>query len=61
MKMHTGRRPSGQSMVEYLLVCAALMLALGVSMIGPDSGLLDLITGFQSAYQNYSYSISLPE
>jgi hypothetical protein len=47
-------------MVEYLVVCAALVLALGVGM-GPDSGLLELITAFQSAYQNYSYALSLPE
>jgi len=60
MKNRLQRRPSGQSMVEYLVVCAALMLALGIGM-GPDSSLLKLIAAFQSAYQNYSYSISLPE
>ncbi len=60
MKNRTTRRSSGQSMVEYLLVCAALMLALGIGM-GPNSGLLELITAFQNAYQNYSYSISLSE
>ncbi len=60
MKSRMLRRSSGQAMVEYLLVCAALMLALGISM-GPDSSLLTLIEAFQSAYQNYSYSLSLPE
>jgi hypothetical protein len=60
MKNRLQRRPSGQSMVEYLLVCAALMLALGFSM-GPDSSLLKLLGAFQNAYQNYSYSISLSQ
>jgi hypothetical protein len=60
MKNRMLRRPSGQSMVEYLVVCAALMLALGLGM-GPDGGLLQLVTAFQNAYQNYSYSLSLPE
>lgn len=60
MKTLLYRRPSGQSMVEYLVVCGALMLALGVGM-GPNSALLELVTAFQTAYQNYSYSLSLPE
>ncbi|EGF30930.1 hypothetical protein IMCC9480_612 [Oxalobacteraceae bacterium IMCC9480] len=60
MKTLFVRRPSGQSMVEYLVVCGALVLALGIGM-GPDSSLLKLMEAFRTAYQNYSYSLSLPE
>ena len=51
---------TGQSSIEYSVVCAALALALGVGMIDDTSVLWQLIHAFQTAYQNFSYAISLP-
>jgi len=51
---------AGQSSIEYSVVCAALALALGVGMIDDTSVLWQLIHAFQTAYQNFSYAISLP-
>ena len=50
----------GQSMTEYLVVCGALALILGVGMIDDDSVLRMLIKSFETAYNNFSYAISLP-
>ncbi len=55
------RRPQlGQSSMEYVVVCAALAIALGIVMSGPQSVLQQLLDAFKSAYQNFSYAISLP-
>lgn len=51
---------SGQSSMEYVVVCAALALALGIGMSSNDSVLLQLLQGFRTAYQNMAYAISLP-
>ncbi|MES2259666.1 MAG: hypothetical protein V4724_14175 [Pseudomonadota bacterium] len=56
-------RPSaqqGQSSTEYIVVCAALAIALGVGMSSDDSVLRQLLNAFKTAYQNFSYAISLP-
>lgn len=50
----------GQSMLEYVLVCAVLAFFLGINMIDDNSVLLQLTTAFQTAYRNFSYAISLP-
>lgn len=50
----------GQSSMEYVVVCAALTLALGVGMSNDQSVLGQLIEAFKTAYHNFSYSISLP-
>jgi hypothetical protein len=50
----------GQSSTEYILVCAALALALGLDMNANTSVLWQLIDAFKSAYANFSYAISLP-
>lgn len=50
----------GQSSVEYVVVCAALAIALGVGMSTEDSVLLTLVKAFRNAYQKISYSLSLP-
>lgn len=61
------RRPdkavqTGQSTMEYVVVCAALALALGVGMRGGnDSVLLELLDAFRTAYEKFSYAISLPD
>ena len=50
----------GQSSVEYAVVCAALALALGVGMADDESVLWQLLEAFRTAYQKFSYAISLP-
>ena len=54
------RSQGGQSMVEYVVVCTAIAIALGIGMVGPNSVLCDLLDAFQQAYQNFSFAISLP-
>ena len=60
----TCRSPScvqrGQSSVEYVVVCAALALTLGVGMADDTSVLKQLIQALQVAYQKFSYALSLP-
>jgi hypothetical protein len=53
-------RQCGQSMIEYIVVCAVLVSALGIGMIDQDSVLWQLIDAFQQAYTRFSYAISLP-
>lgn len=55
---HTAQR--GQSSMEYVVVCAALALALGIGMANDQSVLKQLLDAFKTAYHNFSYSISLP-
>ncbi|GAA4029573.1 hypothetical protein [Actimicrobium antarcticum] len=50
----------GQSMVEYIVVCGALALTLGIGMADNTSILWQLVDAFQIAYRNFSYAISLP-
>ncbi len=50
----------GQSSTEYVIVCAALALALGLDMNSDTSVLWQLIDAFKSAYANFSYAVSLP-
>lgn len=50
----------GQSMIEYVILCAVLAFFLGINMIDDNSVLFQLVTAFQTAYQNFSYAISLP-
>jgi hypothetical protein len=55
-----GQRQCGQSMIEYVLVCAMLAVALGIGMAGQQSVRWQLIDGFQQGYRNFSYAVSLP-
>jgi hypothetical protein len=50
----------GQSMTEYVVVCAALAMALGVGMVDDKSALWQLIQNFQLGYQRFSFALSLP-
>lgn len=55
------RRPQlGQSSMEFVIVCAALAIALGIGMTGDSSVLKQLLDAFKAAYQDFSYAISLP-
>ena len=57
---YTGRlAQQGQSSTEYVIVCAALALALGLDMKSDTSVLWQLLDAFKSAYANFSYAISL--
>jgi hypothetical protein len=60
MKRSHGQRTGGQASMEYLVVCAALALALGVGMANQDSVLWQLIDAFSTAFRKFSYAISLP-
>lgn len=53
-------RQRGQSSMEFVIVCTALALALGVNLSSDGSVLKQLLDAFQTAYQNFSYAISLP-
>ncbi|MYN29169.1 hypothetical protein [Duganella levis] len=54
------RAQDGQSSMEFVIVCAALALALGIGMSGDSSVLKQLLDAFKTAYQDFSYAISLP-
>lgn len=53
-------RQTGQSMVEYGIVCAVLAVVLGIGMFDNQSVLRQLLEAFRTAYSNFSYAISLP-
>ncbi len=53
-------RQFGQSSIEYTVVCVALALALGIGMSSDDSVLKQLLEGFRTAYEKFSYALSLP-
>lgn len=53
-------RMRGQSTTEYAVVCAALAFALGVGMVDDTSVLRELLRALQTAYQKFSFAISLP-
>ena len=50
----------GQSMTEYVVICAALAMALGVGMVDDNSALWQLIQNFQLGYKRFSFALSLP-
>lgn len=50
----------GQSSLEYVVVCAAIALALGVGMHNDQSVLKELLEAFRTAYQKMSFALSLP-
>ena len=53
-------RMSGQSSMEYVVVCAALALALGIGMSDSTSVLQQLIDAFRLAYTRIAFAFSLP-
>lgn len=56
----TGSPQTGQASVEYVVVCAAIAFALGVGMVNTDSVLWQLLDALRTAYQNFSFALSLP-
>lgn len=56
----TAKAQCGQSSMEYIVVCGALVLALGIGMSNDQSVLRELLEAFRTAYHNFTYSISLP-
>ena len=50
----------GQSSMEYVVVCAAIAMALGVGMHDDQSVLKILLEAFRTGYERISYALSLP-
>jgi hypothetical protein len=46
--------------MEYVVVCAALAIALGIAMASQDSALWQLADAFRTAFRKFSYALSLP-
>jgi hypothetical protein len=57
---HSMRCATGQSSMEYVVVCAALALALGIGMADDNSVLQQLIDAFRLAYTRIAFAYSLP-
>jgi hypothetical protein len=57
---HGKRCATGQSSVEYAVVCAALAFALGIGMADDNSVLQQLIDAFRLAYTRIAFAYSLP-
>jgi hypothetical protein len=51
---------SGQGSIEYVVVCAAIAFALGVGMVDSNSVLWQLLDALRTAYQRFSFALSLP-
>lgn len=54
------RRAAGQSSVEYLVICAALVAALGVGMGGEGGALTEWLEALRTAYSRMAFALSLP-
>lgn len=50
----------GQASIEYVVVCAAIAIALGIGMVDSNSVLRQLLDAFAIAYQRFSFALSLP-
>lgn len=46
--------------MEYVVLCAALALALGIGMADDQSAMRQLLSAFVLAYQKISFAIALP-
>lgn len=51
---------AGQSSMEYVVICAAIALALGLGMADEQSVLWQLIQNFRQGYEKFSFALSLP-
>lgn len=59
-RRHNKQCAKGQSSMEYVVVCAALALALGIGMADDNSVLQQLIAAFRLAYTRIAFAYSLP-
>ncbi len=50
----------GQAAIEYVVICAALAIALGVGMADNTSAIRQVINTLQVAYAKFTYAMSLP-
>ena len=57
IRLQTSQR--GQAMTEYVVVCGAIALALGISMVSENSVLKQFFNSITTAYDKFSYAISL--
>jgi hypothetical protein len=53
-------KETGQASVEYVVVCSAIAVALGVGMTDSNSVLWQLLDALRLAYQRFSFALSLP-
>ena len=60
MKRISNECSRGQASMEYVVVCAALAIALGIAMANQDSALWQLADAFRTAFRKFSYALSLP-
>lgn len=58
MKEFRGRQ-RGQSMTEYVVVCLAIALALGISMAAPDSPLRAFFAAISQGYARFTHAMSV--
>ena len=57
--MNRPTKQRGQTAVEYVVVCVALAMALGVGMADDGSVLMQLLQAFKTAYQRISYALAI--
>jgi len=57
----TATAQAGQSSVEYLIVCAALVIALGIGLQADDSPLDQWLQAMRLAYAQWTHALSLPQ
>jgi hypothetical protein len=60
MKQPFANIQRGQSSMEYVVVCAALALTLGIGMSNDNSVLRQLLEAFRTGYQRVSFALSIP-
>jgi hypothetical protein len=55
------RKQQGQSLMEYVIVCGAIALALSGDLLSERSVFLQVVDAFGTAYQRLAFALSLPE
>jgi hypothetical protein len=50
----------GQSSMEYVVVCSALALGLGLGMVDDASALKQFLALLKLAYEKFTFALSLP-
>ena len=61
MKRRRRNEHSGQSAMEYAVICAAIAAALGLGMADDGSVLRQLVQAFRAGYQRYTHAMSVPD